>query len=62
MAVYAIVNQHTTAENVFFSINNVVINLDTATIKWMGQLTNLLREKQRWDTNAKKYVFLVWTA
>jgi uncharacterized membrane protein (DUF2068 family) len=52
MAVYAIVNQHTTAENVFFSINNVVI----------GQLTKLLREKQRWDTNGKKYVFLVWTA
>jgi hypothetical protein len=59
MAVYAIVNQHTTP---FFSINNVVINLDTATIKWMGQLTKLLREKQRWDTNGKKYVFLVWTA
>ena len=38
----------------FFSINNVVINLDTATIKWMGQLTKLLREKQRGDTNGKK--------
>jgi hypothetical protein len=40
----------------------VVINLDTATIKRMGQLTKLLREKQRWGTNGKKYVFLVWTA
>ena len=32
--------RHTAAEKRLFSIKNVVINLDSATIKWNGQFTN----------------------
>jgi hypothetical protein len=31
---------HNAAEKRLFSIKNVVINLDSATIKWNGQFTN----------------------
>ena len=58
MAAYTMVNPHTAAEKRVFSIKNVVINLESATIKWC-QITKLLREKQR---KTEKYVFLVWTA
>jgi len=52
MAAYTMVNPHTAAEKRVFSIKNVVINLESATIKWC-QITKLLREKQRRDKSGK---------
>ena len=47
MATYTMVNAHTAAEKRVVGIKDVVINLESATIKWC-QITKLLREKQRW--------------
>jgi hypothetical protein len=43
------------------AIQNVVINLESSTIKWC-QITKLLREKTEMGQEPKAYVFLVWTA
>jgi hypothetical protein len=59
MAAYTMVNAHTAAEKRFVNIKNVVINLESATIKWC-QITKLLREKTEMGQKRKKYVFLVW--
>ena len=61
MAAYTMVNAHTAAEKRFVNIKNVVINLESATIKWC-QITKLLREKTKMRQKRKKYVFLVWAA
>ena len=54
MAAYTMVNAHTAAEKRVVGIKNVVINLESATIKWC-QITKLLREKQK---KAEKICFL----
>ena len=61
MAAYTMVNAHTAAETRVVGIKNVVINLESATIKWC-QFTKLLREKTEIGQKPKTYVFLVWTA
>jgi hypothetical protein len=40
MTAFTMGYRHTAAEKRRFSIKNVVINLDSATIKWNGQFTN----------------------
>ena len=56
MAAYTMVNPHTASEKRGFSIKNVVINLESATIKWC-QITKLLRENRE-GTKAEKICFL----
>ena len=56
MAAYTMVNAHTAAEKRVVGIKNVVINLESATIKWC-HITKLLREKQRWG-KAENICFL----
>jgi hypothetical protein len=51
------VNAHTAAEKRFANIKNVVINLESATIKWC-QITKLLREKTEMGQMRKKICFL----
>ena len=57
MAAYTMVNAHTPAEKRFANIKNVVINLESATIKWC-QITKLLREKTEMGQKRKKICFL----
>jgi hypothetical protein len=52
------VKAHTAAETRVVGIKNVVINLESATIKWC-QITKLLREKTEMGQKPKAYVFLV---
>jgi hypothetical protein len=40
MTAFTMGYRHTAAKKRLFSIKNVVINLDSATIKWNGQFTN----------------------
>jgi hypothetical protein len=51
------VNAHTPAEKRFANIKNVVINLESATIKWC-QITKLLREKTEMGQKRKQICFL----
>ena len=55
MAAYTMVNAHTAAETRVVGIKNVVINLESATIKWC-QFTKLLREKTEMGQKPKTYV------
>jgi hypothetical protein len=61
MAAHTMVNAHTAAETRVVGIKNVVINLESAAIKWC-QITKLLREKTEMGQKPKACVFLVWTA
>ena len=62
MAAYTMINPHTAVEKRVFSIKNIVINLDTATIKKKESNYENLKEKTERGHKRKKYVFLVWTA
>ena len=61
MAPFTMGYRHTAAEKRIFSIKKVVINLDSATIKWNGQFTNCYG-KNRQGSKAEYFFYLVWTA